>query len=145
MKLTEHFSLDELTFSQTAVRKSIDNTPPPPVVSNLKRIAAMLELVRALTGSPISVSSGYRCPALNKAIGGASNSMHVLGLAADITCPGMNPRELATVIRDSDLTFDQLIYEGTWVHIGLSPGLARGQVLTALFGAAGTKYVNGIQ
>lgn len=144
MNLTQHFSLAELTASDTARIKKIDNTAPPDVVKNLKRVAEMLEQVRALVGAPIKVSSGYRAPALNKAVGGAANSMHALGLAADISTSALSPKALAWMIFQSEIVFDQLIYEGSWVHIGLQNGKPRRQVLTAKFGPGGTTYVSGI-
>ena len=81
-RLTPHFTLDELTFSQTAVRHGIDNTPTPEIVDNLLRLAERLEEVRNLLGVPILVSSGYRSSELNALIPGASaSSAHVVGLA----------------------------------------------------------------
>lgn len=144
MKLTEHFTLEEFTDSQTATRRGIDNSAPPPVVNNLRRVAELLEQVRALVGKPLVVSSGYRSPALNVAIGGARSSAHLTGLAADINAVGMRARELAVAIRDSGLPFDQLIHEGTWVHIGLNSGQPRREVLTAHFGGGATTYTRGI-
>ena len=144
MKLSPHFSLAELVSSQVATRKGIDNTPAPAIVANLTRLAALLEQVRALVGAPIAISSGYRSPALNRAVGGAANSAHVLGLAADIGTAKLAPKALALLIRQSDIAFDQLIYEGTWVHIGLSVGMPRRQVLTAKFAGGGVSYVAGI-
>ena len=144
MNLSPHFSLAELVSSQVATRKGIDNAPAPAIVANLTRLAALLEQVRALVGAPIAISSGYRSPALNKAVGGASNSAHVLGLAADISASKLAPRALALLIRQSDIAFDQLIYEGTWVHIGLSTGAPRRQVLTVKFAGGGVSYVTGI-
>ena len=144
MNLSQNFSLAELVASQVATRKGIDNTPAPAIVANLTRLAALLEQVRALVGAPIAISSGYRSPALNKAVGGAANSAHVLGLAADISTPKLAPKALALLIRQSDIAFDQLIYEGTWVHIGLSAGTPRRQVLTAKFAGGGVSYVAGI-
>ncbi len=144
MNLSPNFSLDELTASQTATRQGIDNTPSPAVRANLVRVANMLEQVRALVDAPIRVSSGYRSPALNQAIGGASNSAHVLGLAADITAAGISPKQLAIAIRDAGLDFDQVIWEGTWVHLGLSVGKARKQVLTATFTGGRARYSEGI-
>lgn len=144
MNLTPHFTLAELVESQTATRKGIDNTPPPAVVAGLTRVAQLLEQVRALVGGPINVSSGYRSPALNKAVGGAVNSAHVLGLAADITAPGLSPKALAKMIQRAGLEFDQLIYEGTWVHIGLSASSPRRQVLTATFSGGRASYSVGI-
>lgn len=140
--MSEHFTIDELTFSQTAVRQNIDNTPSPEVLANLNVLMGVLEQVRSLTG-PLTVSSGYRCPALNAAVGGAKDSAHVLGFAADITSNKMSPRALAMLIRDSDVIFDQVIFEGTWVHIGLSMA-PRLEVLTAVFKNGRATYVRGI-
>ena len=144
MNLSPHFSLAELIGSQVATRQSIDNTPAPAIVANLTRLAILLEQVRALVGAPITISSGYRSPALNKAVGGAGNSAHVLGLAADISTNKLAPKALALLIRQSGILFDQLIYEGTWVHIGLSAGAPRRQVLTAKFAGGSVSYVTGI-
>ena len=144
MNLSPHFSLAELTGSQVATRQGIDNTPAPAIVANLTRLAILLEQVRALVGAPITISSGYRSPALNKAVGGAGNSAHVLGLAADISTNNLAPKALALLIRQSGILFDQLIYEGTWVHIGLSAGAPRRQVLTAKFAGGSVSYVAGI-
>ena len=144
MQLSKNFSLAELVASQVATRKGIDNTPAPAIVANLTRLAALLEQVRALVGAPIAISSGYRSSALNKSVGGAANSAHALGLAADISTAKLAPKALAMLIRQSDIAFDQLIYEGTWVHIGLSAGALRRQVLTAKFAGGGVSYVTGI-
>ena len=144
MQLSKNFSLAELVASQVATRQGIDNAPAPASVANLTRLAALLEQVRAVVGAPITISSGYRSPALNKAVGGAANSAHVLGLAADISTAKLAPKALALLIRQSDIAFDQLIHEGTWVHIGLSTGVPRRQVLTAKFAGGGVSYVAGI-
>ncbi|MGK5040452.1 D-Ala-D-Ala carboxypeptidase family metallohydrolase [Janthinobacterium sp. GB1R12] len=144
MNLSPHFSLAELVASQVATRQGIDNAPSPAIIANLTRLAALLEQVRALVGAPIAISSGYRSPALNKAVGGTGNSAHVLGLAADISTAKLVPKALALLIRQSDIAFDQLIYEGTWVHIGLSAGAPRRQVLTAKFAGGSVSYVTGI-
>ncbi|OEZ68179.1 peptidase M15 [Janthinobacterium sp. HH103] len=144
MNLSPHFGLAELVASQVATRQGIDNAPAPAIVANLTRLAALLEQVRALVGAPIAISSGYRSPALNKAVGGAASSAHVLGLAADISTAKLAPKALALLIRQSDIAFDQLIYEGTWVHIALSASAPRRQVLTAKFAGGGVSYVAGI-
>ncbi len=144
MQLSKNFSLTELVASQVATRKGIDNTPAPAIVANLTRLAVLLEQMRALVGAPISISSGYRSPALNKAVGGAANSAHVLGLAADVSTAKLTSKALAMLIRQSDIAFDQLIYEGSWVHIALSAGAPRRQVLTAKFAGGGVSYVAGI-
>lgn len=123
MKLTDHFTLEELTASQMAVRQRIDNTPPADAVINLTKLAAMLEEVRALLGHPLIISSGYRSPALNAAVGSNSSSHHLLGGAADFTCPQYgNPLKVAGAIAASGIPFGQLIHEfGAWVHISILP------------------------
>jgi zinc D-Ala-D-Ala carboxypeptidase len=124
--LSEHFSLDELTASQTAVRRGIDNGPTPAVLGNLRTVAGQMERVRDLLGGrPVNVSSGYRSPALNKAVGGAAGSAHVTGWAVDFTCRSFgSPLEVARAIAASDLQYDQLIHEyGRWVHISFAPAL----------------------
>ena len=142
MNLSEHFTQAELTLSETAARRGIDNTPDVFTLANLKTLAGELEKVRALVGRPVNVTSGYRSPALNKAIGGAINSAHMQGLAADINVNGYTPRQLALKIRDSDLMFDQLILEyDNWVHFGLSLGAPRRELLTI---RNGTGYMKGI-
>lgn len=144
MNLSEHFTLEELTASQTATRKGIVNQPGTVELNNLKRLALTLEEVRTLLGHPIKISSGYRCKDLNKAIGSSDTSAHVKGLAADFTCPDFgDPKAVAKKIAESGIVFDQLIYEGTWVHIGLSTGIPRKQTLTAHFNG-GTSYTPGI-
>ncbi|MGK5080461.1 D-Ala-D-Ala carboxypeptidase family metallohydrolase [Janthinobacterium sp. HLX7-2] len=144
MNLTKNFTLGELVASQVATRKGIDNAPAPDVLVNLTRLAALLEQVRQLVGAPITISSGYRSPALNKAVGGAGSSAHLTGLAADISTAKLAPKALAMLIRQSGIVFDQLIYEGTWVHIALSAGAPRRQVLTAKFAGGAVSYVAGI-
>lgn len=144
MKLSPNFRLDELTFSATAQRLCIDNTPDARTASHLVALAAGLEQVRVLLGSrPIRINSGYRCPALNKAVGGAANSAHMLGYAADFTCVEFGPPlEIVRALQRSRLDFDQVIQEGTWVHVSFAP-TARRQVLTAHFGPGGTTYSMG--
>lgn len=148
MRLTAHFALEELTASQTAARLGIDNTPNEDQVENLTRVARMLELVRvALEGVPITVTSGFRCQALNDATPGSSKvSAHMDGRAADIIAPRFGtPREIAEFLKGQDaIDFDQLILEyDSWVHIGIAPvgQKARRQVLTAIRGQG---YVPGL-
>lgn len=147
-KLTDHFSLAEMTASETAARKGIDNTPSPAIIKNLTRTAQLLERVRVLLGSkPILVSSGYRSPALNAAVGGSKTSAHMQGLAADFICPGFGtPLAICQRLDSLGMEFDQLIQEGNWVHIGLAAeGIKpRRQVLTARFSSVGTTYGSGL-
>lgn len=146
MKLTLHFDLDEFTNSQTAVRLGIRNDPPPAVLENLRRLARVMEDVRAILGGAVLISSGYRSQELNEAVKGSKSSAHIRGLAADFTAPGYGtPRECALAISRSAVEFDQLIVEGgRWVHLGLSEHEARKEVLTATFGPLGTSYARGI-
>lgn len=142
MKLTEHFTLAEMTITS----QPFDNTPTGIELDNLKRTANMLEQVRSLAGVPIIVSSGYRSPEVNKAVKGSPTSAHVKGLAADIRAKGLTSRQLANLIKDSNIQFDQLILEypkkaGSWVHIGLSTNKPRRQLLTI---DEGTGYQVGI-
>lgn len=131
-RLSPHFTLEELTFSQTAQRKAIDNTPSLEVVAHLTTLANGLEDVRELLGQPIHVTSGYRCPSLNAAIGGAKHSAHMAGYAADFVCSGFTPVQIVKAIARSGISFDQCIQEGTWVHISFDPEM-RKEVLTAHF------------
>lgn len=119
MNLSPNFTLEEMTVSQSAARRNIDNNPPTDVLARLKRTAHGLELVRAIVGCPIVVSSGYRSPLVNQLVGGARNSQHLLGGAADITAPGFGAAaDLVRAIVDSDIQFDQCILEyGAWCHI----------------------------
>jgi hypothetical protein len=133
--LSPHFTLDEFTASQTAAREGIPNQPNAKDLENLKRTAATMEKVRTILGNkPIIVSSGYRGPQLNAAIGGSTTSAHMVGLACDFTCPGAGtPIDICRVLepRMKDLGIDQLIHEyDSWVHIGLRDGDPRYMALT---------------
>jgi zinc D-Ala-D-Ala carboxypeptidase len=120
-KLSTNFTLEEALHSQTAVRKGISNTPSSEHLANIKLTALSMEIVRTvLTDKPILVSSWYRSPEVNTLVGGAIASQHSSGEAVDFICPGygtpylccMRLREFREV-----LNYDQLIYEGSWVHI----------------------------
>jgi len=144
-QLTEHFTLEEFVKSDTATRLAIDNTPPDGIVDRLRYVMApTMETIRAaLGGLPINVSSGYRCPALNTAINGSPVSSHMDGYACDFECPAYGtPQAICNFLVTTGLRFDQLIYEGTWVHIGMDPKM-RQQTMTAHFGPGGTTYTNG--
>ncbi|MEO6934865.1 MAG: D-Ala-D-Ala carboxypeptidase family metallohydrolase [Collimonas sp.] len=136
--LTEHFTLEEFTRSDKARSLSIDNRPAPAIVANLRRLAKFNELVRLeLGGAAMVISSGYRCQALNRAVGSAGNSAHLDGLACDFTAPAFGvPMEICQALDKSYLQFDQLIYErvggAVWVHLGIAVEgkTPRRQVLT---------------
>lgn len=120
MNLTPHFTLEELTATQ---HRGIDNTPQTlTLIDALRRTALLLEQVRTRLGVPIIVSSGYRCPELNAAVGGQKASQHLLGQAADFIAPAFGaPTAVASALRDAGLDYDQLILEfGRWIHISWS-------------------------
>lgn len=124
MNLSENFTLKELTDSNTAVQLGIDNTPPGDVVTKLQALAVnVLQPLRNWYGKPICISSGYRCPRLNIAVGGSKTSQHLRGEAADIDIKGdlTAGRKMFEYIKNN-LVFDQLIWEHDkrgcyWVHI----------------------------
>ena len=123
----KYFTLNELTASATAKRKGIDNTPDATVRANLTALVAnILDPLREAYGKPIVVSSGYRSPKLNRAVGGAAKSQHVTGQAADIHTLSDTPadnKKLFDLILSLKLPFDQLIneYNFNWVHVSYSP------------------------
>lgn len=125
--LSPHFSLAEMTVTS---HLDIDNTPPLDIATVLSDTAGRMEAVRALLGHPVHVNSGYRSAALNRAVRGVSNSAHTTGHACDFICPGFGtPLEICRAIQGSGIAFDQVIQEGTWVHISFAPSM-RLQVLT---------------
>ena len=127
------FTIDELCRSDTARSRGIDNTPTEEVRKNLTALVGnVLDPLRDWYGKPIYANSGYRCPALNKAVGGVANSQHLTGQAADIDVNDRaENRRLMKHIEDN-LDFDQLIWEngGAWVHVSYrADGKNRRQVL----------------
>ena len=148
MKLTTNFSLLELTKSQTAERKGIDNTPSPEHQENLKLLCeSVLQPVRDHFGKVVTISSGYRSPELCTAIGSKITSQHAKGQAADFEIFGVSNKTLADYI-DSELHYDQLILEywnesdpnSGWVHCSFSEGNNRKQYLRAYKENGKTKY-----
>jgi uncharacterized protein YcbK (DUF882 family) len=126
MNLSPNFTLDELTVSQTAARKGLDNTPNATEVANLVRVAALLEEVRALVKKPILVNSGFRSKQVNDAVGSRDTSQHRLGCAADIRVSGMTPREVVEACIKANIGYDQIIEEfGSWTHISVPDSPAR--------------------
>lgn len=135
MNLTNHFTLEEFERSQTAIRHGIDNSVPTNLMPNMQRTAEMMEEVRnILLGRGIQVTSGYRCRELEIKISGKAYGAHMLALACDFVCPTFgSPLEIARTLSTSLSDFDQIIWEGTWVHLGLSEAAQRKQLLTAKF------------
>jgi len=139
MKLTENFSLHELTKSETASRRGLDNTPSSVETANLKVLAEkVLQPVRNHYKRGVHVNSGFRHPDVNAAVGGSRTSDHTRGQAADIEIPGVANADLAIWIRDN-LKFTQLILEfytpgipdSGWVHVSYNPADLKCQVMTA--------------
>ena len=121
--LSPHFTLEEMTASQEAARREINNTPSLAIIENLRVMCEKLEAVREFLGRPMIVSSGYRCPELNAAIGGAPKSAHMTGFAVDFICPGFgSPVDVCRAIGKSGLQYDQVIHEyGRWTHLSFDP------------------------
>jgi len=120
MKLTEHFTLEEMTVSDIAARKGLDNTPNATEISNLMRTALLLEQVRALVKKPITVNSAFRSKPVNDAVGSKDTSQHRIGCAADIKVAGMSPKEVVQACIDANVPYDQIIEEfGSWTHISV--------------------------
>lgn len=141
MNLSEHFTLEEATYSETAVRMDIPNQPSEQQLENMKAAAAALEPLRAVTG-PLRINSWLRLPAVNVAVGGSKVSSHMDGWAIDISSSKMTPIELCRKVEELDIKFDQMIHEfGRWMHISFAPEM-RGQKLT-IFKPEG-KYKPGI-
>jgi hypothetical protein len=125
--LTEHFTLAEMIYSDTAKAMGLENYPNDKQTENLQRLCDVLELIRSLCGNnPVTVSSGYRCPEVNAAVGGVPDSAHIHGLAADITIPEFgSPTQICQAVEPylAEWKIDQLIDEtgggARWVHVGL--------------------------
>ena len=146
-KLTEHFTLEEMIKSSTAIRKGINNQPTDDIRNNLKLLCEhVLEPVRAAFGKSVSITSGYRSVKLNKAIGGSGTSQHREGKAADFTVDGISNKVVCEWIKDN-LVFDQLIYEfgeSGWVHCSYD-NTPRQNVISAQKKSGKTVYVGGIK
>src|SRR5712671_4447803 len=123
MNLSENFTLEQLTASETAIRKGIANEPTPEQIANLTDLAAVLERVHELVG-PLHINSAFRSAKLNAAIGGSPTSAHLDGYAADIVSPAFgSPLEVCQAIKSSGIPYDQLIQEGNWTHISIAPSM----------------------
>jgi zinc D-Ala-D-Ala carboxypeptidase len=142
--ITAHFSWAEASRSDTATKRGIDNEIPAQLKANVIKTALYMEQVRAALGDqPLRVTSWYRSPLTNKAIGGSKTSAHMRGLAVDFKPPaGWTLFDAFEQIAKSDIPFDQLIEERTrdgarWIHIGFSEGRPRRDVLRAIGGVLG--------
>ena len=135
MQLSEHFTLSEMTSSDTAERNHIDNTPSQEVIDNLRALCRnVLEPARVADREPIYITSGYRGPALNKSVGGKPTSQHLRGEAADLQVRGVkNLRKLYNAIKEHGV-FDQLLYEtnqagAKWIHVSYTSYSNRRQAI----------------
>lgn len=144
--LSPNFSLQEFTASQSALRRGISNEPSVEALQCLKELVNnLLQPLRERIGKPFTITSGYRSPELNKAVGGSKTSQHNKGQAVDFVVKGLTPFEVCQIIATSGLDFDQLIYEGTWIHVSYSKGKNRRQLLTAVFkDGQPTTYIQGL-
>ena len=152
MKLSPNFSLNELTKSETALRKGLDNEPTQEVISALQLLVVnVLQPVRDHYAKGVKVNSGYRSPEVNASVGGSKTSDHCKGQAADIEIPGVANAELAEYIKDT-LQFTQLILEfytpgvpdSGWVHVSYDPTNLKKQVMTAVKRDGKTVYLPGL-
>ena len=148
MKLSKNFSLDELTASNTAIKKNIDNSASPTIVDALQELVTnVLQPVREKFG-PVTITSGYRCDELNKAIGGSTTSDHSYGRAADFEVKGVDNRVVAIWISEN-LPYKQLILEfyndgetnSGWIHCSYDKDNNKKQKLKALKDGKRTVYV----
>jgi hypothetical protein len=142
MNLSRFFTLDEMTFSNTAKAEGIGNTPGAAEIESLRALCtAVLDPLREALGSSIKVNSGYRGPALNKRLKGATKSQHLTGQAADIQAPGTTVVDLFKKVIQLGLPFDQVIYEvngkAKWVHVSHVPGANKGEIMLGKFDASG--------
>lgn len=140
--MAQYFTLNEMIYSDTAKKKGIDNTPSEEVKKHLNDLMAVLDKIRGALGKPITVSSGYRCPKLNAAVGGSATSGHLRGDAADLQVKGLTAKELGLFIQGylqgANIAWDQLIVEKSgrteWIHLGLKnqAGLQRKQLFSII-------------
>ena len=145
--ISEHFTLEEMQRSETAIRLGLDNSIPEKYLPNATRVAEALEEIRAFyRGKPIRVTSCYRSKEVNKAIGGSQTSAHCSASAVDFTVEGIGNIEVCRAVPEILSNYDQIIYEfgpQGWVHLGLS-GKPRFQKLTAIKKDGKTLYLPGI-
>jgi hypothetical protein len=155
VQLSPHFTVAELSRSEAAARRGIDNTPDAEALENLRALCVnVLEPLRAAVGKPLRIISAYRGPKANAAVGGSKTSQHMTGEAADVEVDGMDNNQLAKLVVSLKLPFDQLIAEfvepsvpgSGWVHVSHKRGgPQRGQVLRAVALKGKTAYLPGLE
>ena len=153
----KYFTIRELSKSATATRKGINNTPTSNIETALKNlIENVLDPLREKWGAPIVVSSGYRCPALNRAVGGATNSQHTKGEAADIRTVSDSREDNMKLLRcliNSGIIYDQVISEDVdsagrpnWIHVSFTKARKNRMKKTTMKKISGrTTYISGIK
>ena len=153
MNLSPNFTLSEMTKSEAALRHNIDNTPNEEQIQALMVLAQnVLQPVRDYFKKGVKCNSGFRAPAVNRAVGGSPTSDHCKGQAADIEIPGVSNYELAKWIVDN-LKFTQVILEfytqgvpdSGWVHVSYDPSKLKNEALTAVKKDGRTVYLTGLQ
>lgn len=147
--ISPNFWLSEFLQSDTATRLGLDNAPDPASMAALRTITIPgVQSIRDCLGMPMFVSSGYRSPAVNKAVGGAPNSQHMQGLAADLKCPQFgSPLTIARyLLQHWTHPFEQMIQEGSWLHVGFPAAGQKGArtVMTAHFDGGRVIYTPGL-
>ena len=146
LQITAHFTLSELTASNTGTRLGLDNNPPAELMPNILHVAERLEMIRAHFGRPVRVHSCFRSEAVNKAVGGSPTSAHRFAHAADFTIPGVSVLEVCKWCAENIHDYDQVIYEfgeSGWIHIGFTSKTPRKQLLTAAKHNGKTIYTPG--
>ena len=145
MKLSDHFTYEEATFSSTAKDRGFSNVPPDYILNTIVAAAQELEKVRMTLGVPMKINSWYRSPAVNAAVGSANTSQHLKGEAVDFVCTALTPLQICRklIANVAFIHYDQLILEHDWVHISFAilTGKPRHQVLSLL---ASKKYAVGL-
>lgn len=149
-RIGTHFWLSEFLRSDIAVRRGLDNMPGAQALANVMNILGPgMQRVRDLLSVPVLVTSGFRSAEVNAAVGGSSSSQHLQGLAADFIAPQFGTaRKVAQYLgeRWNEVRYDQLIYEGSWVHISFAAmhSAARQELLTAHFAGGRVTYSRGV-
>lgn len=146
MKLSEHFRLDEFTVSELAARRGMANMPGAEAIAQLRSLCQLvLEPLRRELGRPVVITSGYRSPELNAAVGGSPNSLHLQGRAADLIVPGVAPLAVCEAARRLKLPCAEIIHEfGRWAHLAVGSAGGRPKILTASLAAGKTQYRDGL-
>lgn len=147
MNPTPNFTREEMERSSTAIRMGLDNTCPTDLLGNMYEVMTQLELIRSHFDAPIHVTSCYRSPAVNKAVGGSKTSAHSFAHAADFEVAGVANIDVCRWVAENIKGFDQIIYEfgpSGWCHMGFTNGKARGQLLSAVKEGGKTVYKKGL-